>query len=252
MSKKAAVEKKQDKSLHVYNPPKIDFELNIREFEWNDKQKELIEAGTKKDSRIIFCQAKAGTGKTLVCLYIALKKLQEKKISKIYFVRNPVESSSKGLGFLPGTEKDKLMPYSMPALDNLNELLPQSQIKKLIDGNFIEIVPLGYLKGRSLSVCAIICDESEDMQIIDFRLVASRLGRYSSLFFIGDKRQSNVRDSGFEKVFSLFDDPESQNKGIHCIELSQVMRNDVLSYVLDKFDNINFSEQKDSWSPGQK
>jgi len=242
----------KDTSPKVYNPPKIDFELTIREFPWNKEQQELIEVGLKKETRVVLCQSKAGTGKTLVALYVALKRLQQKRIAKIYFVRSPVESASKGIGFLPGLSEEKMLPYSMPAMDNLNELLPPAQIKKLFDGGFIEVLPLGFLKGRSLGVCAIICDESEDFTILDGRLVLSRMGKYSTIFLIGDKKQSNIRDSGFEKIYQLFDDDISKSRGIYSMELSEVMRNDVLSYILDKFDELN-ERGSSEWQPrGQK
>lgn len=255
-----------DTSPKIHNPPKINFELDLKPLNWTEKQKQFIEIA--KTAKIIICKSPAGTGKTILSLYCALEKLKQKRHSKIYFLRNPVESASHGIGFTPGETRSKMLPYLMPAIDNLKQLLPEAQINRLINEEILESLPIGFLKGRSLGVCSLICDESEDLSVQETLLVMTRLSKFATLFIIGDEKQTNVKDSGFVKVFNLFDNEESKNNGIYTFSFnkSDIMRNEVLSYILDKFEEMDIkskldkeaSKTKDNykkiedWIPGSK
>jgi len=238
-SKEAEVgtEKREDKSPFIYQGDKVKIELQIREFPWTEKQKQFIDIALDSKTNYLFCQAPAGTGKTLLSIFVGLKLLQEGKIRNIYFARNPVESSSFGLGYLAGDLQSKMSPYSMPMMDHLNELLPPSQIKFLIDSGVIQSVPIGFLKGRTFNLSLIIGEEAEDLQVVDFRLLMGRLGRRSKMLIIGDIDQSNVRNGGFQKICDLFNSQECVDNGIHYFSFTtaDIMRNKILGYVIDKF-----------------
>lgn len=245
MSKKKRLEKnvngvekpKEDNSPFIYQGEKIKLELQLREFPWTEKQKQFIDIALNPTTNYLLCQAPAGCGKTLLAVYIGLKLLQEGKIKNILFVRNPVESSSYGLGFLAGDLNSKMDPYIQPMMDHLNELLPPAQIKSLLDSGVIQGVPIGFLKGRTFNCSLIIGDEAEDLQAVDFRLLMGRLGKRSKMLIIGDSDQSNVKHSGFQKICDLFNSEECIKNGIHYFSFTAVdiMRNKVLGFVIDRF-----------------
>lgn len=231
----------QDRSPFVLQGQKITFDLTIREFPWTEKQKIFIEAGLDKGTNYIMCEAPPGVGKTLVSIYIGLRLLAQKRISNIYFVRLPIESASKGLGFLPGLAQDKMSVYEGPLYDQLNSLLPPSQVAKLIKDGFIQSVPLGYVKGRTFNSALILVDEAEDLSTREMLLIMGRLGKFAKMFLIGDPDQSNVRDSGFKATLDEFNDPESMEKGIYCFSFdeSDIKRSGILSYVIKKFRGLS-------------
>lgn len=228
---------KEDKSPFIYQGEKIKLELQLREFPWTEKQKEFIDIALKSDTNYLLCQAPAGCGKTLLAVYIGLKLLQDGKIKNILFVRNPVESSSYGLGFLAGDLDSKMDPYIQPMMDHLNELLPPAQIKILLDNGVIQGVPIGFLKGRTFNCSLIIGDEAEDLQVGDFRLLMGRLGKRSKMLIIGDVDQGNVKNSGFQKICDLFNSEECKSNGIfyYSFTTQDIMRNKVLGFVIDRF-----------------
>ena len=227
----------KDKSEYVYQGESIKIELDIREFPWTEKQKAFIDIALQKQTNYIFCQAPAGVGKTLLSVYIGLKLLKEGRIKNIYFVRNPVESSSYGLGFLAGDLGAKMDPYIQPMMDHLNELLSPVQIKALLISGHIQSVPVGFLKGRTFNSSLIIADEVEDFQVVDFRLIMGRLGKFSKMLLIGDVDQTNVKGNGFQKVCDIFNSPECVENGIYyfAFTTADIMRNKILGYVIERF-----------------
>lgn len=231
------VESKQDHSPHVAQGEKVSFELTIRDFPWTEKQRTFIEAGVDKRTNYILCEAPPGVGKTLMSVYIGLRLLERKAISKIYFVRLPQESASKGIGFVPGTSAEKMEAFGLPMMDQLNQLLPPAQIAKLTKEGFIEVVPIGFIKGRTFNNALVIVDEVEDLSKQELLLVMGRLGKYSKMLLIGDYQQANVRNSGFKAVFDGFNDPECMEKGIFCLSFdeSDIKRNGIIAYVVKRF-----------------
>ena len=230
-------ETKKDTSEFVYQGDRLPYELKIRDFPWTEKQKAFIDIALDKKTNYIFCQAPAGVGKTLLSVYIALRLLNEGRIKNIYFCRQPVESSSFGLGFLSGDLTSKMEPYTMPMMDHLNELLAPSDIKKLFEMGFIQSIPVGFLKGRTFNNSLIIADEAEDFLAGDFRLIMGRLGKYSKMLLIGDQGQINVKNSAFLKVFDLFNSEECKDNGIYCLSFDSkdIMRNKILGFIIDRF-----------------
>lgn len=231
---------KKDQSFRVVQRDKISQSFEIKEFNWTEKQKKFIELALDKNNQIIICKSCPGTGKTLLSIFCCLTLLNDKKISEIVFLRNPIESCSKGIGFIKGEKNDKLDVYGTPLYDHLKELIGNSVKDKLFKDERISIESLGFIKGSTWNTTGIICDESEDMTKLDLRLVLSRLGRFSKLFIIGDENQSNIKNNGFLDVFNLFNDQNSKDNGIITFEFGpdDCMRNGILKFILEKFNNI--------------
>jgi len=239
MSKKNK-RKLEDKSPVVPQRDKIEGFLSIRELQWTDNQKKFIQLVQEKNTKIIICKGPAGTAKSLLSVYTALNAINNKKIGEIFYVRNPVESSTHNLGFLKGDLHSKLDPYLQPLMDKLHELLPKQQVERLLKEERVKGLPVGFLRGLSINASYIICDEAQNLSIHDLLLITTRMGKFSKLILIGDIRQSDIKNSGFEKIYNLFDDKQSGDKGIYTFKFGtdDIMRNDILAYIIEKFEQI--------------
>ncbi len=229
---------KSDNSPHVSQRDKIKTNLEIREFPWTPKQKVLIDLILQKSSNIVICKGVSGTAKTLISTYCGLKLLQDKRMGEIIYVRNPCESSSFGLGYLKGDLGEKFTPYAWPLEDKLAELLTKPSIEKLKTENRIITKPVGFIRGASFNCSYIIAEESQNFKIQDFLLLMTRLGKFSKMIFIGDEKQSDIKNGALQQVFNAFNNEESKAKGIHTFEFGKedIMRNEILSFVIDKFE----------------
>jgi len=210
--------------------------INLKELRWTEKQRQFIELSLDHQTKIMLCSSPAGTGKTILALYCSLNLLLEGKVDKILYIRNPIEAA-RSIGYLKGKLDEKLEPFILPAIDNLNKLLDEHSLKILEKNKALESIPLGFVKGRTFDRCAIIMDEAEDLDTQEFRLIMTRLGRGSKMFLIGDDVQSNVRNGGFKDVINLFDNSRARHKGIHTFEFTEedIMRNDLIQYIVGEF-----------------
>ena len=234
-------DKKFDNSVYIPQKSKIKGEIKIRSFPWTEKQKKLIETALDKNSKVIFIKAPSGVGKTLIATYCALKKLSDGQIGEIIYLRSPIESATKSIGFLTGDKNAKMEVYGLPLYDQMNELINKETIQMLLKDNRLNVESIGFIKGRTFHSSCIICDESEDLTISELRLLISRLSKFSILFIIGDINQTNIKYSGFNDVADAFNDKEGKENGIHVFEFTNAdsMRCPLTKYILDKFDKLN-------------
>lgn len=230
-------ERKKDTSPYVYQKEKINFELNIREIPWTEKQKEIINTVIEKKANMTLIDGIWGSGKTLMAVYACLKLLNMKKISNILYVRNIVQSGTGTLGWLGGDLQTRLTPYMVPLNQKLEHLLPANQVKKLIQEQIVEAQPVALLRGSSYDAYGIIIDEMGCMSKEDIMLTLSRVGKFSYVFGVGDSWQVDIKNSGFKNIFNVFNDEESKENKIYTFELQDemdVMRSDFLKYVMKK------------------
>jgi phosphate starvation-inducible PhoH-like protein len=238
---KSKKEKPRDVSPYTEKKKtKSNIELNIRELPWTDKQKEFITLASDKNTKVIITRGVAGTSKTLLAVYSSLQKIKDKKISEIYYSRVPVESSVHGIGYIKGTSEEKMSPYTHPLVDKLNELLPEPHVKALMMDERIIGIPLGFLRGLNISNSSFIMDEAQNCRVEDFLLVMTRMAKFSTLFICGDAQQSDIKQSGFNKVFNLFDNEASKERGIYTFEFGKedIVRSEILSYIIEQFENL--------------
>lgn len=233
--------RKQDNSPVVYHKQKIKTNFEIKPLKWTEKQNKFLNLVFDKNTKIIICKAPPGVGKTILSIYACLELLNQRRISDILFLRLPIESSSKGLGFLPGESFSKIEPYGLPLFTSLEQLVNKQTNDLLLKQKLIKVDSIGFIKGGTFNSMGIVIDESEDLTIKELRLIMSRIGKFSKMFIIGDEKQSNIRDSGFVKVFDAFNNDESKSKGIVTFEFlpEDCMRNDFMKFILEKFDNLN-------------
>ena len=242
-------EPKKDNSPRVVQRDKIKYELNLKGFEWTEKQKAFIQLATDKNTRVIFLSGPAGTSKTALAVFCALQLLNEKRASELVYVRSTVESASHSLGSLPGEAENKFKPFAMPLVDKLEEFLPTHDIKKLFDDERIKPTPVNYLRGASFNANAIIVDEAQNLDFKELVTAVTRIGKFSKFFILGDPMQTDLKHkeaSGFKPMFDLFNDCESQDQGIFCVrfEKEDIMRSELLKFVIEKIENYQVQKPK--------
>jgi len=152
-------------------------------------QVEYVETMLAND--LTFCIGPAGTGKTYLAVAVAVSMLKKKKIRKIVLARPAVEAGEK-LGFLPGDLQAKVNPYLRPLFDSLEDMMDFAQMRKFIEMDIIEVIPLAFMRGRTLNEVIIICDEAQNTSPSQMLMVLTRLGRGSKMIITGDITQIDL------------------------------------------------------------
>ena len=168
---------------------------------------------------VIFCIGPAGTGKTYLAVAMAVSMLKKKQVRKIILARPAVEAGEK-LGFLPGDLQAKVNPYLRPLFDALGDMMSFTQMKKLMELDIIEVIPLAFMRGRTLNEAAIICDEAQNTSPLQMLMVLTRLGRGSKMIITGDITQIDLgpgQKSGMIEAIETL----QRIRGIGCVELTR-------------------------------
>ena len=145
-------------------------------------------------SDITICDGPAGSGKTAVAVGLACQYLQEGRINKIVITR-PIVESGKGLGYLPGNFQEKVHPYLVPILEEMNLYLSREKVHTLQDDGTIEICPLEYMRGRNFHQSFMILDDAQNATHEQMKMFATRMGRQSKCVINGDIEQSDLPHS---------------------------------------------------------
>ena len=152
-------------------------------------QAELIR--TIRESDMTFCIGPAGCGKTYLAVAMAINAMRTERVRKIVLARPAVEAGEK-LGFLPGDLLAKVNPYLRPLLDSLNDLLDFEQVKRYMESDVIEIVPLAFMRGRTLNNTFIILDEGQNTTVTQMKMFLTRMGLRSKIVVTGDTTQTDL------------------------------------------------------------
>ena len=152
-------------------------------------QARYIDAIRKYD--VVFSIGPAGTGKTYLAVAMAVEALKNQEIRKIVLVRPAVEAGE-SLGFLPGDLQAKINPYLRPLLDALHEMIDYDQIQRFMEQDVIEVVPLAYMRGRTLNSAFIILDEAQNTTVAQMKMFLTRMGEESRIVIAGDTTQVDL------------------------------------------------------------
>jgi phosphate starvation-inducible PhoH-like protein len=152
-------------------------------------QARYVEAIRTND--LVFCSGPAGTGKTYLAVATAVESLKQKQIGKIVLVRPAVEAGE-SLGYLPGDIQAKINPYLRPLLDALREMMDYEQVKRYMVDDVIEVVPLAYMRGRTLNNAFIIMDEAQNTTVPQMKMFLTRMGLQSKMVVSGDTSQVDL------------------------------------------------------------
>ena len=186
--------------------------------------------------QIVFCEGPAGTSKTYYAAYTSLRMLKEGKIDEIIYVRSIVESARKAMGSLPGEVNDKFRPWMKPLLEKCDELIGISVTNDLIKQNLIRCEPVNYLRGGTFKNCAVIVDETQNLELAEIITVITRIGVNCKMFFLGDAIQSDILKNCFERVKKNFSDQECIDRGIQSITFTEddITRSEILKFIVGR------------------
>lgn len=230
--------KKSDVEIGQLRPPKI----TVKNIGLTEKQKTLVRLALAEENKVIFISGPAGSTKTFMAVYSALKKLKQHEELDLLYVRTVIESAEKGLGALPGDIGEKFNPYMAPLDDKLRELLPSTTgvVEDLKKKQRVAAMPINFLRGANWINKIVVADEAQNFTFKELTTLMTRLGESSQLFICGDYMQSDINGkSGFKQMFDLFDDAKSKENGIQCFSFGfdDIKRSKILSYIIKKINS---------------
>jgi phosphate starvation-inducible PhoH-like protein len=180
-----------------------------------------------RDHDIVFCIGPAGTGKTYLAVAMALQALRTGHIKKIILARPAVEAGEK-LGFLPGDLQEKVNPYLRPLYDALHDMLDFAQVRKYMERDIIEVVPLAFMRGRTLNRSFVILDEAQNTTAAQMKMFLTRLGRKAKGVITGDVTQSDLAPGQLSGLVNA----ERILRGIGGIAFVHLSRRDIVRHKL--------------------
>ena len=200
----------------------------------SENQQKLIDAYFEND--MIFAVGPAGTGKTYLSIALAVKALKEKTAKKIILCRPAVEAGEK-LGFLPGDIKDKIDPYLQPLYDALEDMLPGVKLQDMMEKRIIQICPLAFMRGRTLSDAIVILDEAQNTTPAQLRMFLTRMGWNTKMMITGDLTQIDLPKQtkcGLREALSILKNTE----GIAMVQFNQkdIVRHKLVTRIVNAYD----------------
>ncbi len=200
----------------------------------SENQQMLIDAYEKDD--MVFAIGPAGTGKTYLSIALAVKALKEKTAKKIILSRPAVEAGEK-LGFLPGDMKEKIDPYLQPLYDALEDMLHTVKLQDLMEKNVIQIAPLAFMRGRTLSDAVVILDEAQNTTSAQIRMFLTRMGMNTKMIITGDLTQVDLPRgtmSGLRETINILNDV----KGISFVYMNDkdIVRNKLVTRIVKAYE----------------
>ena len=210
----------------------------------SENQQRLIDAFEQND--MVFAVGPAGTGKTYLSIALAVRALKEKSAKRIILSRPAVEAGEK-LGFLPGDMKDKIDPYLQPLYDALEDMLPATKLQDMMEKHIIQIAPLAFMRGRTLSDAIVILDEAQNTTPAQLRMFLTRMGWNTKMVITGDMTQIALprsQTSGLREALRILHGIE----GIGVVELNKkdIVRHKLVTRI------VNAYEAADGKQPDQE
>lgn len=226
----------------LFNLQNINIDLKCK----NETQKELVKLISTND--IVVCSGSAGTGKTFIACAQSLRLLKTEKYKRIMLVKSVTELEGESVGYIKGSLDEKMYNYTLSFLDNFHKLIGEENTKRMVDMKMIEVLPLAYIRGRSIDDSIIIVDEVQNLVKKNIITTLTRIGNNSKIIFCGDSDQVDLpkgKISGltwFSKIAESI--PEF---GVLNFTEKDIVRNPIIKLFLDKvkeFDNEQPNDKK--------
>ncbi len=204
-------------------------------------QQAFVDAFNKND--LIFGVGPAGSGKTYTAIALAVRAFKNKEVKKIILSRPAVEAGEK-LGFLPGDMKEKIDPYLQPLYDALEDMIPPAKLKEYIENKVIQIAPLAFMRGRTLSDAVIILDEAQNTTVHQIKMFLTRLGLGAKMIVTGDMTQIDLPPSqlsGLKHALRLL----KKVKGIGFVEFDKgdIVRHKLVQRIVEAYEKEDKREK---------
>lgn len=197
-------------------------------------QQKLVKAYSDND--LLFATGPAGTGKTYTAIALAVRAFKNKEVRKIILSRPAVEAGEK-LGFLPGDMKDKIDPYLQPLYDALEDMIPSAKLREYMDNRQIQIAPLAFMRGRTLSDAVVILDEAQNTTTSQLKMFLTRMGMNTKMIITGDLTQIDLPStakSGLVQAMQIL----RNVKGISQVEFDKrdIVRHRLVQRIVEAYD----------------
>lgn len=205
-------------------------------------QKRMVESLEQND--VLFAIGPAGTGKTYTAVALAVRALRNKEVKRIILTRPAVEAGE-NLGFLPGDLKEKVDPYLRPLYDALDDMIPATKLKYLLENGTIEVAPLAFMRGRTLDHCFVILDEAQNTTDMQLKMFLTRMGPDAKFIINGDLTQVDLPKkikSGLSTAVRLLE----HIKGIGVVKLSgrDVVRHKLVRRILEAYGDFEGTDSE--------
>jgi len=203
----------------------------------SENQYRLVEAFNSND--LTFAIGPAGSGKTYTAIALAVRALKNKEIRKIILSRPAVEAGEK-LGFLPGDMKEKIDPYLQPLYDALQDMIPAAKLQEYMESNVIQIAPLAFMRGRTLSDAVVILDEAQNTTTQQIKMFLTRMGMNTKMIVTGDITQIDLpasQTSGLIQALRIL----RGVKGISVVEMNKkdIVRHKLVERIVEAYDRFD-------------
>ena len=210
----------------------------------SENQQKLVDAFEKDD--MIFAVGPAGTGKTYLSIALAVRAMKERQAKKIILSRPAVEAGEK-LGFLPGDMKDKIDPYLQPLYDSLEDMIPAVKLQDMMEKHIIQIAPLAFMRGRTLSDAVVILDEAQNTTPAQIRMFLTRMGWNTKMIITGDMTQVDLPKehlSGLREAIRILKGVE----GISVVELNKkdIVRHKLVTRIVNAYEAYDKQKAEES------
>jgi len=223
----------------ILQPEMPKFNLNSISFDLKCKNKSQKTLGNLiNNNDITICSGPAGTGKTYLACAHALKLLKsDKRFTKILLVKSVTVLEGEEVGFLKGDLKEKMFPFTISFLDNFYKLIGEDNTQLMLNEGLIEVLPLAYIRGRSIDNSIIIVDEAQNISLKNMRSTLTRIGDNSKMIITGDTKQIDIKNkrlSSLDTVVSIF--AGKPNIGTLEFQTKDIVRNPIVMMIEDEFD----------------
>ena len=234
MPKKPTPKNSEDLNIKPKLSEKINFKS--RSFKFSEKQKQFLDLALDDSSKIVFLAGPSGTSKTYMSVYASLNLLAKDLNREIVYVRSIAESAEKGLGSLPGEAGHKFEPFVTPLWEKIDEMVSPEHAVWLKQSQNLSAKPINYLRGVNWPDKLIVADEAQNFSFKELVTLITRIGENSKMFICGDFMQADVKSSGFQQMFDLFNGEESKSNGIHCFQFdnNDIHRSGILRFIISK------------------
>lgn len=193
-----------------------------------------------RNNAISIILGKAGTGKTFLACHIACQMFLDREIDKIIITRPTVTQEE--IGFLPGDVEEKLDPWIKPIYNNLYQIFGREMVNQMYEEDYLQIVPVSFMRGRTFSNSAIIVDEFQNLKPIMVKMIMSRIGMRSTMMFTGDQHQVDL-DNDYQSGYQVVRNGIEDINDICKITLESNYRHPVLDDLLDYFEELKIEDK---------